>query len=78
MGLSVNNKQKVRQSMVKISRGGGGEGGGGCHLLWPDMLAEIKWLDHRKVNFTVADFIGLRGNWLLNIQQEIVSLSGIE
>ena len=24
VGLSVNNKQKVRQAMVKISRGGGG------------------------------------------------------
>ena len=27
MGLSVNNKQKVRQAMVKISNGGGGGGG---------------------------------------------------
>ena len=33
MGLSVNNKQKVRQAMVKISRGGGGGGGGGNHPL---------------------------------------------
>ena len=30
VGLSVNNKQKVRQAMVKVSRGG-----------WPDMLAEM-------------------------------------
>ena len=38
MGLSVNNKQKVRQAMVKIKRGGG--------LAtplppWRDMLAEM-------------------------------------
>ena len=38
VGLSVNNKQKVRQAMVKISRGGGG---GGNHPPWPDMLAEM-------------------------------------
>ena len=34
MGLSVNNKQKVRQAMVKISRGGEWQ------LARPDMLAE--------------------------------------
>ena len=36
--ISVKNKQKVRQAMVKISRGGGGN-----HPLplWPDMLAEM-------------------------------------
>ena len=32
-GLSVNNKQKVRQAMVKISRGGRGGGGGGWQPL---------------------------------------------
>ena len=36
VGLSVNNKQKVRQAMVKISREGGGN-----HPPWPDMLAEM-------------------------------------
>ena len=38
VGLSVNNKQKVRQAMVKISRGGGGN-----HPppSWPDMSAEM-------------------------------------
>ena len=43
MGLSVNNKQKVRQAMVKISRGGGN------HLpcpLWPDMSAKMGGLIH--------------------------------
>ena len=42
MGLSVNNKQKVREAMVKIYEGGGG-GGGGNHPLspWPDILAEM-------------------------------------
>ena len=30
VGLSVNNKQKVRQGMVKISRGRGGGGGQIC------------------------------------------------
>ena len=34
-GLSVNNKRKVRQATVKISRGGGGGGEG-----LPDMSAE--------------------------------------
>ena len=46
VGLSVNNKQKVRQAMVKISRGGGGGGN-------PPTLGQIcqpKWLDHRRVN----------------------------
>ena len=38
VGLSVNNKQKVREAMVKISRGGGG---GGNHPPWPDMLTEM-------------------------------------
>ena len=42
MGLSVNNKQKVRQTVVKISRGGGG-GGDGKHSTppprpWSDMF----------------------------------------
>ena len=32
MGLSVNNKRKVRQAMIKILRGGGGGGGGGNPL----------------------------------------------
>ena len=35
MGLSVNNKQKVR--LIKISMGEGGGGGGG----WPDIFAEM-------------------------------------
>ena len=52
VGLSVNNKQKVRQAMVKISRGG-----------WqpalppppPPILGHIcqpKWLDHWRVKIT--------------------------
>ena len=43
MGLSVNNKQKVRQAMVKISRGGGGGGEVvGNHLPpWPEKSAEM-------------------------------------
>ena len=36
VGLSVNNKQKIRQAMVKISRGGWQPS-----PLWPDMLAEM-------------------------------------
>ena len=36
VGLSVNNKQKVRQAMVKISRGGGNP-----PSPWPDMLAKM-------------------------------------
>ena len=42
VGLSVNNKQKVRQAMVKISIGGGGNHPLG-QICWP------KWLDHRRV-----------------------------
>ena len=38
VGLSVNNKQKVRQAMVKISRRGGG---GWQPPPWPDMFAEM-------------------------------------
>ena len=47
MGLSINNKKKVRQAMVKISRGG-----------WqpppppPGQICQLKWLDHWRVNFT--------------------------
>ena len=44
VGLSVNNKQKVRQAMVKISRGGG--------VATPSPLGQIclpKWLDHRRI-----------------------------
>ena len=37
VGLSVNNKQKVRQAMVKISRGGQPP----TPLPWPDMSAEM-------------------------------------
>ena len=41
MSLSVNNKQKVRQAMVKISRKGGGGGVATIPLCWPPMLAEM-------------------------------------
>ena len=45
VGLSVNSKQKVRQAMIKISRGGGGvESIPFGHICYP------KWLDHRRVN----------------------------
>ena len=39
VGLSVNNKQKVRQVMVRISRGG--RGWQPRLPPWPDMLAEM-------------------------------------
>ena len=39
VGLSVNNKGKVRQAMVKNSRGGGGWQP--PHPPWPGMLAEM-------------------------------------
>ena len=52
MGLSVNSKQKVRQAMVKISRGGN-------HppppLPWQDILAEMAWPsegEEQKLYFT--------------------------
>ena len=41
VGLSVNNKQKVRQAMIKISRGGGGRRVATTPSPQPDMLAEI-------------------------------------
>ena len=49
VGLSVKNKQKVRQAMVKISRGG-------CHTLPPapppplGRICQPKLLDNRRVN----------------------------
>ena len=41
VGLSVKNKQKVRQAMVKISRGGGGLWQPPPTPPWPNMLAEM-------------------------------------
>ena len=49
VGLSVNNKQKIRQAMVKISRGG--RGGNNPSPLSPlGQICQPKWLDHRRVN----------------------------
>ena len=45
VGLSVNNKQKVRQVMVKISR----ERVATTPL--PGQICQSKWLDHRRVNY---------------------------
>ena len=48
VGLSVNNKEKVRQAMVKISRGAGGN-----HPPPPSLplgqICQPEWLDHCKV-----------------------------
>ena len=44
VGLSVNNKQKVRQAMAKISRGEGGN-----PPPPPPQICQANWLDHRRV-----------------------------
>ena len=50
VGLSVNNKQKVRQAMVKISRGGVAT----TPLPPPPrQICQPKWLDHRRVKIIV-------------------------
>ena len=47
MSLSVNNKQKVRQAMVKISRGGVATT---PYPPWPDMSAKRAWPSKGQIN----------------------------
>ena len=59
VGLSVNNKQKARQAMVKISRGGMTTNPP------PPPLGQIcypKWLDHRRVNERKVNQSSLRAD----------------
>ena len=54
VGLLVNNKQKVRQAMVKISRGGGGV------VASPPPFGQIcqpKWLNNRSYNYMGSKFL---------------------
>ena len=60
VGLSVNNKEKVREAMVKISRGGGN----------PPPLGQVcqsKWLDHRRVN----NCMHIGYTWSTKLQQNL-------
>ena len=70
MGLSVNNKQKFRQAIVKISREGGG--GGGKHgvlaryvsqnglskfrqLNWPQLMLPMKFFQFEMCQLAITD-----------------------
>ena len=67
MGLSVNNKQKVRQAMVKISREGGGKHGvlaryvsrNGLSMFrqlnWPHIMLVIKFSQFKMCQLAITD-----------------------
>ena len=57
VGLSVNSKQKVRQAMIKISRGRGG----GVKRIPFGHICYPKWLDHRRVNSFIRAVVVVGG-----------------
>ena len=62
VGLSVNNKEKVRQATVKISRGGGG-----VATTSLGQICQKKWLDHRRVN----NCMHIGYTWSTKLQQNL-------